>query len=153
MRILRLSLVLLALTLPAAAVGQQKPADPLVGCYRLMVGPWEPPLHPGNAVYQTPPERFRLSEETGEGPFERGRTLVRPVIPHGRTPSAYWQRVDSDSVRVVWTNGFAGVRLHLQLAADSLRGTARTFTDVVGGPPAPQAEAVARRTACRPGER
>lgn len=144
-----LPLLILFFGLPAISVGQERAAvDPLVGCYRIEIAQWEPPLlHPGNAKYQTPPRDFRLHAETGEGVFEQGRTIVRPLIPHGRTPSAYWHRTGSDSVRVIWTNGHAGVQLDLNGSTDVLRGTATALIDVFG-PPVPEAEVVVRRTSC-----
>ena len=132
----------------AATLAQQASLDPLVGCYRLELGAWDPPLYPGSAEYVTPPEEIRLSREVGEGVFEQGKTIVRPVIPHGRTPSAFWERIAEDSVRVVWTDGHGGVRLDLQVTADSLYGIARLFADVIGGPPAPQAKVVLRPAPC-----
>lgn len=149
---LKLIPILLTLGLPLAALGQQTVTNAIVGCYTLEIGSWAPAVHPGNARYQTPPELIRLSEEAGKGMFAQGRFLVRPVIPHGFKPSAFWQRRGSDSLRITWTNGFAGVQLHLQIEADSLHGTARTFTDVPGGPPPPQADVVARRATCPQGE-
>lgn len=149
MRTLMLFLALPEFGLPGAALAQpQAVKDPLVGCYSLEIGPWDPPLHPGNAPSQIPPERIHLSDETGQGPLDRWRTIVRPVLPYGDTPSAYWERAGSDSVQVIWTNGFSGVQLHLRIGSDSLHGTARMSSDKLGGLPDPQAEVVARRTPC-----
>jgi hypothetical protein len=134
-----------------AALGQERPSNPVVGCYLLELGSWNPALSSGNAPYQTPPELIRLSMEVGEGVFERGRWLARPLIPHGRTPSGYWERLGPDSVAVTWTNGFAGVRLHLGFDEESLQGIAQAFTDVSDGSVPPQADVSARPTAC-PGD-
>ncbi len=152
MRKLILSLALLVFGFPAIASGQQGAAgDPLIGCYRLEIGPWEPVRHPSNIKYQTPPDELRLKSEVGESRFEQGKTIVRPVIPHGRTPSAYWVRVGEDSIHVIWTNGHAGVHLRMQISANSLHGIATAFTDVIGAP-VPRAHAVVRPTSCSGGE-
>jgi len=122
----------------AAAVAQAEPdaaADPVVGCYRLTLGEWNPPLRSGNASRQTPPRSVRFLAELGDdddGAFERGRALVRPILPEGHTPSAYWLRTGEDAVHVVWTGGFSGVRLDLRETEDGLRGTAEAFTDIAG---------------------
>lgn len=140
---------LLLASLPPSASGQQTVADPLVGCYTLELGSWDPPLQPGNARYQIPPDTFQLTDEVGVGPFESGSLLVRPRIPYGRTPRAYWEAVGPDSVRVIWTNGFAGVYLHLQRKEDALEGRAEAFTDVVGGAPPPETDVVVWRIECK----
>jgi len=131
-------LVTVPLVTAAPAVAQAEPdapPDPLVGCYDLTLGEWSPPLRSGNASRQTPPRSVRFLAELGDdddGPFEQGRALVRPVVPEGHTPSAYWLRTGEDAVHVVWTGGFSGVRLGLRETEDGLRGTAEAFTDVAG---------------------
>ena len=145
MRKLMLFIALPVFGLPVTSLVQQQAIkDPLVGCYSLEVNPWELPLSP----YQRPPERIQLSDEIGKGPLARWRHVARPVIPYGDTLRAFWERVGSDSVRVTWTDGFSSVQLDLQIGADSLHGTVSVFTDKLGAPPMPQAEAVARRTTC-----
>jgi hypothetical protein len=130
------------------AVEAQRPLpDPLVGCYRLEFGSWTPALHPGNASYQTPPETLRLMDRMGTGVFERDRLLVRPTIPFGRSPSAFWERLGADSVRVVWTNGLAGVTLRLSIGGEVLDGVAQVFTDVPDRT-FPETNAVATRIEC-----
>lgn len=114
-----------------------------MACYRLETGKWEPPS------YGTPPDEFHLRAETGTSKFERGVRTVRPVIPSQGDPSGFWQWISRDSVRVVWTDGFVGVVLRVRVSEDSLlEGTAKVFTDVVGGPPLPQTEVVGRRIEC-----
>lgn len=53
--------------------------------------------------------------------------IVRPVIPDGFGPIAYWERIGADSLRVDWTNGLAGVRLYLEIDTDSLHGAVLGF--------------------------
>lgn len=124
-------------------------SDRFAGCYVVQVGEWNPPLLEEDEPYQTLPDTVRLSLEVGEGsPFEEGKRLVRPVIPTGRTPSAYWSQESNDSVHVVWTNGFSGVRLHLEaIKGGELSGVAEAFTDVMGRP-VPKSEVVLQPTPC-----
>lgn len=117
-------------------------------CYALELGEWRPPLMEGNEPYQTPPMEFVLHGSVGTSLFERGRRLVRPVIQKGRTPSAFWEPLGSDSIQIVWTNGFAGVIMRLGPAPDGLRGTAIAFTDVLGRE-RPTAAVMASRIDCR----
>ena len=81
----------------------------------------------------------------------RGWPMLRPLLaPDDEMSSAGWRPVGPDSVMAVWSDGFVGVRLHLRVDGDTLRGLAETFTDVVivEGPPHPQAHVVARRIPC-----
>ena len=140
--------LLLALPSPAHGQAADGEADPLVGCYELQLGAWSAPLHP----LQTPPARFELRPEVGDGVFERGRTVARPVIDGGRTPSAFWEAIGTDSVAVTWTDGHLGVVLRLDASDRPLRGVAVARTDAVemGGPAPPRADGVARPVSCRP---
>lgn len=142
------------LALPSSAHGQvaEEGGDPLVGCYELQLGAWSPALGPYDAPLQTPPARFELRPEAGEGVFERGRTVARPVIDGGRTPNAFWERIGTDSVAVTWTDGHVGVMLRLEASDRPLQGVAVARTDAVemGGPGPPRANAVARPVPCRP---
>lgn len=147
-------LVLLAFSATEASGQEDRRPAALDGCYSVDLGEWRPALMEGNSVYQTPPDTVHLQEEIGGdtgSPFERGRRLARPVISEGRTPSAFWIHEEPSSVRVVWSNGHAGVRLNLVLNADQmLVGEAEAFTDVVGLTP-PTAEVTLRKVEC-PGE-
>jgi hypothetical protein len=131
--------------------------DPLVGCYQLEIGRWEPERHPGNAPYQTPPAAFRLFPTDGDG-TEQEVSVVRPVIPtpgmNLRTPSAAWLRAGPDSVRIDWTNEVLGVQLRMGIEGDSLKGNARAWTDNLPPPGSsfPRAPAVARRISCSEAE-
>lgn len=138
---------------PVVAQSQPHDADPLVGCYDVTLGEWSPLLSSANAPRQTPPSSVRLTAELGDdddGPFERDRALVRPVLEEGHTPSAYWLRRGDDAVHVVWTGGFSGVRLELRETDDGLRGTAEAFTDVAGVE-RPTAEVTLRPVDCPDG--
>lgn len=142
---------LIALLLAAnAAIARAQVVDPQVGCYEVKLGEWNPPLRRGDALYQTPPGIAQLTQEAAVHRTEQDRRIVRPVIPHGFDPQAYWKRVHTDSLHIVWTNGHAGVRLHLEIDADSLHGSAIASTDVVGLPQ-PKARVVLHSTPCAGG--
>lgn len=127
-------------------------ADAVIGCYALDRGAWvrdDVPL--GNlSAGVTPPDTFQLSATIGVDPIEDLGQVVRPVIQVADGhPSAYWQRLENDSLYVRWTNGFYGVGLHLRIAVDSLHGYARAETDApVRGRSRPQAAVIARRIPC-----
>ena len=123
-------------------------ADPQVGCYEVELGEWSPPLSPGADRYHVPPRRVHLTDSIGTQGRERGRMLVRPLIPHlVLQPTAYWQRMRPDSVSLRWSDGLAGVQLDLAAGPDSMHGQATAFTDVVGVR-LPEAAAVLRRVSC-----
>jgi len=76
---------------------------------------------------------------------------ARPLLgPEEELSSAGWHSIHPDSIRVIWTNGFVGVVLQLQVAADSLSGQAVAFSDAidVDSPGWPTSSVVARRIAC-----
>ena len=123
----------------------------VAGCYRLTVTDAVSWLSSSRVPEsRRPPAQFALDHVQ---PRERGSTrfAVRPVWLSGRDgmPAA-WELVGSDSVSVIWSTGWAGVMLRLQVVGDSLRGTARPFDDTyaVGDPPDPEAGVLAIRTTC-----
>ncbi len=108
--------------------------DPVVGCYAVEVGEWRPAMREGDEEYQIPPDTVRLGSEPLAGsPTERPWMTVRPLIPEGpwgRSPVAYWSRNGPDSLRIVWSNGYVGVRMSLRIIDDGrLEGVAATFSD------------------------
>lgn len=126
--------ITLVLAIGTAPVAAQETPDPgnVAGCYDLRLGEWDPPIG-GGEQYHTPPDTILLSEEIGRAgpPFEAGRTIVRPIIEVRGDASAAWSYEGEDSVRVTWTNGFAGVRLYLDISADQPKGVAEARTDAV----------------------
>ncbi len=143
-------------------------ATRLVGCYRLELGEWSPPRGQGEGQYQTPPAVFELTDSIGPPAgtvedrglaayHEQGRLLLRPLITPdddamGGHPLAYWMPVSPDSVRLVWSNGFIGVRVDLAVRGNiALEGQAVGSSDaVVEGHPNPTAAARAVRVNCPP---
>jgi len=126
--------ILLGLAIGTPPISAQEIPDrgDVAGCYDLRLGEWSPPIG-GGEKYHTPPDTILLSEEIGRGgpPFEAGRKLVRPIIDVRGDASATWSFEGEDSLRVSWTNGFAGVRLYLDVSGDAPRGVAEARTDAV----------------------
>jgi hypothetical protein len=152
---LHISVLVRLLTLPVlgtSAVAQvQSPAN-LAGCYSLTLGTWSPPLRHASAS-QTPPRHLRLDTV----PAVRSRPqdslwAVHPstLVARGRWPAS-WRLRAADSALVVWSTGFSGVRLHLRIFGDSLRGEAATFSDarIIGDPPEPRASVDLVRETCK----
>jgi hypothetical protein len=108
------------------------PEGKVAGCYNLRLGAWSPKL---DAPYTdmrafTPPSRVVLDTVVADEPMAYG-FAVRPAS--GVAPSvhryAYWTPLTSDSLRIVWSDGTAGIDLRAKRVRDGLRGTATTFTD------------------------
>lgn len=55
--------LLIVLFMASVSEGRTQDAGMPVGCYQLELGEWNPPLRPGNAVYQTPPSLVQLPQE------------------------------------------------------------------------------------------
>jgi len=153
------SATLLCTTLSASPLLRaQPPADSaavrrLSGCYRLTLGRWSRPLE-ATAIPQarTPPERFRLDTTALPGPFSAGYAVEPPAVfatRRGVRPAA-WRPLGGDSLRVFWSTGFVGVRLHLVAQGDTLVGRAVTFHDAYaeGEPRDPEASVTAVRIGC-----
>lgn len=128
-RIARAALVIF-IAHPAAAQG---PAPPrLLGCYEVKLGAWQPALDLGpDTVFIQPPVHFELLGDTGTSAMERARWLVRPAprATPGRHRFSSWRLSTADSVELIWTTGFSGLRIVVASATDTLRGRAETFWD------------------------
>lgn len=102
-------------------------ADPigLAGtCWSLELGLWAPPLGPRDI--RIPPERFRLDGAWRSSTRRRVVPMPPPLDALGG-----WRRLPGDSVEVVWSTGYQGVRLRLGLTPEGeLEGTASAFSDV-----------------------
>jgi hypothetical protein len=125
--------------------------DP-AGCYRLSIGVWShaPQLSPAQI---TPPPVFRLDTAAVPNRTAALYAVHPPRLTTREGPNAVWQRVGSDSIRIVWSDGFVGVQLHLEVRQGALVGFAQTLRDAhfVGEPPDPVADVNAVRTACPTG--
>lgn len=136
--------------LAAQAPSQSSTAS---GCYRLMLGRWSGALPPtGIPEAHTPPQHFRL-DSIPSGRVGAGTYAVEPSKLWARSRmEAGWQPLSGDSLSIVWSTGFVGVVLRLELRSDTLRGRATSFHDahVIGEPPDPWASVLAIREACPP---
>jgi hypothetical protein len=123
-----------ALTLLASS-GAVAQVERFTGCYDIILGSWSPADPGGDSIYYAPPTRVRLTTEPGKrlGGAPHGYA-VTPTP--GAMPSLHeysWWVLNGDSVAIHWTTGFSGVSVRLA-GQDTLRGAARTLTDVVSGP-------------------
>ena len=89
------------------------------------------------------PVTVRLLDARGEVALESGHPLVRAWPDSMRTlyQWSWWEIARPDTLRLVFTSGFAGAQLALRPAGDGFTGTMSTFSDV---DPAPVAGAIAR---------
>jgi len=124
------------------------------GCYALNLARESGPPPSSWYVRQIPPAHFRLDTARVAHPFPG--LVVQPAFlgaPPARMPvPAVWNPLAPDSIRIVWSDGYVGVRLELRARGDTLIGRAMPFQDAVftGDPPPPVASAVAIRTPCPP---
>lgn len=124
-------------------------------CYQLRLGEWSHAFSSGWPEVHIPPEIIRF--ESTEVIFPRRRAggsyQLRPnvaAIAATRRPwDPSWTRTAPDSVRLVWTTGFSGVILDLEVRSDSLFGMATARYDVVG-PAVPRANVTGWRISCPP---
>lgn len=124
-------------------------------CYQLRLGEWSHAFSSGWPEVHIPPEviRFDTAEVTFPRSIPDGFYKLRPnvaAISATRRPwDPSWTRSASDSLRLLWTTGFSGVMLDLEMRDDSLFGMATARYDVVG-PPLPRARVTGWRVSCPP---
>jgi hypothetical protein len=123
-------------------------AQDLTGCYRLRLGAWSGRLPAADSL-ETPPRLFALDSTPATTPLPFGMRVEPPnpahTTPVGREPR--WWRTGPDSVYVVWSNGFDGVKLDLVTDGHALRGIAQAFAGA-NGRQRPQARVLASRVVC-----
>ena len=126
-----LPLVFSAMGSSASAQDYSVTEREVAGCYHLDLSPWSRPLDPADSSSQQPPERVELQHELGSEIFENGKLMLRPTTTGHRPQRAWswWEVISADSVRLVWTTGFAGSEARLLIEGDSLMGEIRTFVD------------------------
>ena len=130
-------------------------ATELTGCYRLTLGAWsDSGPRPGPTGLVTGrlqlPTLVRL--DTSFLSFRDPRTRVRQLLPQSpdlgaRALRPGWILRSADSVQLFWSSGYAGIQLFLEARGDTLKGHARTFSDV-GGAIEPSAPATLHRAPC-----
>ena len=122
----------------------------VAGCYRTTLGRWSGPFPSGLTTEHIPPDQFQLDTAPLAPPFTRSglrRVLPEMLRPRSRPFPAFWQFTGPDSIKVIWSTGFAGVSMILRFQIDTLTGTAESFYDVIG-PEEPTASVVAVRIPC-----
>jgi len=132
-----LARAMLALLL-VATVHACQPAPPAVrriaGCYEVAVGAWNrealvpPPSYvpPDTVWLHTAPV---MDQAVAVG-YEVGPNIFEWEPPGHRDIPPTWQLI-GDTARIIWSNGFAGVRLFVVTTGSRLTGRAEAFTDVV----------------------
>jgi hypothetical protein len=116
----------------AADLGEVLKPEAISGCYELGALNWRPDLRLGeDAEFITPPRRIEILAEHGTKGFEQNGYLVRPApgVPRSIHRGSYWVPKGPNAVEVVWTTGFSGLSMHLNLEGETLRGKATTFWD------------------------
>ena len=144
--------------------GSESLPQRVAGCYVLRVGEWRPAPAAGTFTAAVP-SRVALDAVRADVPVAAPGELalvVRERVPAASRDGAredsrdaavataryaYWTPIGADSVRVVWSDGTAGVELRARLARRELRGTAATFSDDERRP-IRRAPVVARRQSC-----
>jgi hypothetical protein len=123
----------------AAGAAQRSTVRALAGCYTLDLSPWSPAHAPGaDSAAVTLPRRIALDTALAGGRFAAGSYQVGVIGDDARPVgmSATWAPIAKpspaapDSVQILWSTGFRGVRLRLAHEGGMLRGEAATFGDV-----------------------
>ncbi|MEP6691846.1 MAG: Ig-like domain-containing protein [Gemmatimonadaceae bacterium] len=116
------------------------------GCYDFRIGAWD---KEAGAVAKVP-EPFRLDGTLGSDGVECGQRVARPASGATRRyASAYWS-ASRDSVHIAWTDGGAGIVMHLAVSGDTLRGVAVALAEGKSGPALARSDVIAWRIACPP---
>ena len=93
------------------------------------------------------PAVIELRPETGTDGLENDRRLLRPS-PDTQNRSyrwSFWEPIEADSVRLVWSTGFTGIEMRLARRSDGYSGRAENFLDYPGNTARAQAT-LTRRT-------
>lgn len=151
--VLPLILACAEMAVVGAAV-QAQTAHDLAGCYALALTRESGAPPTSWLENQIPPAQFRLDTARVTHGFT-GFVVQPPFlgqIPRRVPVPGVWKFIARDSIQVVWSDGYVGVRVELRVRDDALSGHASPFQDavIVGDPPPPVASALAIRTACPP---
>jgi hypothetical protein len=106
--------------------------ETIQGCYELTLSDWLPDLKLGeDTVFITPPRRVQLFAKRGTKGWEAEGYIVEPApgVSASVHRGSYWLPKGPQSVEIVWTTGFSGLRMGLTLEANEWRGKATTFWD------------------------
>ena len=121
-------------------MAQDTPVE-LTGCLDVTVGPWVvdtyvdslyPRARESQEWYSIPP-RIMFA-----GPHERIPSQTRIVVPEGAPamPAGYSSgltggRIEGDSLRIAFSDGYTGMMAKLGRSGDGWTGTMSTFTDII----------------------
>ncbi len=116
-------------------------------CFDIVMGAWTPTTTNlgGDTLIFAPPSRIQM-DSTPAQPSDFG---LRVSVPPGSLPSVHrflgWQP-SGDSIDVMFSTKFAGLRMRLGASGDDLVGMAKAFTDF--NSPQVTASVMAHRVAC-----
>jgi hypothetical protein len=114
----------------SVAHAQNVSPESVVGCYDLRLGPWKP-HPPEDSLPYAPPPRVQLVTAPAVATFGPGYLTLSPA-PNS-LPSVHefagWRPGGGDSLDLYWSTGFQGLEMTVRVVGDTLRGSARTFTD------------------------
>ncbi len=149
--------LIVAHLLPFVAAGQTRQSKQRVsdylGCYRLAVASWAPPLD-WEAEIAVPPETVELTSIRIKGFATREFYLVKRAPGSKRDPFAwlFWEPTPTGDVFLQFSTPFVGMSMRLTPKGSSLIGVASTFGDLnpgedthIAGARADKVECVARK--------
>jgi hypothetical protein len=132
-RSLRRCSAYLILVVAAACSGHPtQPARPLAGCYRLATGVPDDTTSALDAL----PDSVRLFATRGVASLEAGQSVVRAWPDTARTGYAWswWTVAAPDTLTLVFSTGFSGVRIALRPRDTGFAGAAAAFSDALPAP-------------------
>jgi len=121
-----------------SAQGRQAPVslDPGAECYRLSFSEWSRDSRAKDMAWMMPPTLLALTRQPTSGHAEPGSFRIlpdgNPALKGERMPFAYWRPTGPETVEVIWSNGFAGIRMTLRRQGHDLEGSAVTISDTPG---------------------
>lgn len=131
----RCSASLIAVAAAACAGNPLSPARPVAGCYRMVA------VSTGSAPeLEALPDSVRLYPTRGISSLESGQAVLRAWPDSARSAYAWswWTIAAPDTLTLVFSTGFSGVRVALRPRDGGFAGSAAAFSDAQ---PAPLAEA------------
>jgi hypothetical protein len=119
------------------------------GCYELALSEWRPNLKIAeDRIFITPPHRIQVFAERGTKGWEEEGYIVKPAPgdPGSIHRGSYWLPKGPKSIEIVYTTGFSGLSMLLNIDGELLRGKASTFWDFTRK--RQTADVVARKVDC-----
>ena len=134
-----------------APVSTRANASAWQGCYAVEIEEWRPALLPPNLPYHTPPATIVIDTALIVTGPDKGMRSLRPLLSvrfGPIEPGAYWEPLQGDSARLVWTGRFAGSVLRMARTENGFAGVAQAFSDVVTSAPPPRARVTGTAQPC-----